>query len=431
MRAPAIGLDFGTTNCAIAMLRPDGRAELLRFATPEGPSGIFRSILYFEPAVGGNPLRVHAGPDAIAAYLASEGEEGRLVQSLKSFLASRLFSSTSVFGRSYRLEDLIALLLRPLRERAEQCLGAGLGRVLVGRPVHFAHANGARDDDFALSRLRAALHGAGFREVDFEYEPVGAAHHYERELERDELILIADFGGGTSDFSLLRVGPSFRAGARREEAILGHDGVGVAGDAFDGQLIHHVVAPRLGRGSAFRSTSGEPLPVPGWIYRHLERWHHLSFLRSPRTLRALYDLRREALEPERLDALIHVVECDQGFPLHRATEAAKRALSAGPGAEFHYADAALEVREAVLRRHFELWIADELRAIAGCVDRLLARTGVSAGAVDRVFLTGGSSLVPAVREIFRARFGAEKLRGGEELSSVAAGLALCAARRGD
>jgi hypothetical chaperone protein len=428
----AIGLDFGTTNCAIARALSDGSTELARFETRKGPSEIFRSILYIEEAPGGRGLEIQAGPAAVDAYLDSDEKQGRLMQSLKSFLASRLFGASSVFGRNYRLEELIALLLRPLREQAERCFGEKIERALVGRPVHFVHANDAADDEFALARLRAALHNAGFREVAFEYEPVGAAYHYEQSLASDELILIADFGGGTSDFSLLRVGPGFRGSSASAARVLGHDGVGLAGDAFDGQLIEHVVAPRLGKGSHFRSTSGGELPVPGWIYKNLERWHHLSFLRSPKTLRMLYDLRREAEKPERLDALIHVVEHDQGFPLHRATEAAKRALSDSPQAAFHFVDevlGALEVRAEVTRADFEIWIAEELAAIGDCVERLLARTNTATRDVDRVFLTGGSSLVPAVREIFRARFGEERLRGGAELTSVASGLALCAAQR--
>ena len=403
MPAAAIGLDFGTTNCAIARLGPDGHTELARFPGPQGPTGIFRSILYFEEGEGGGPLRVYAGPDAIRAYLESDEKQGRLMQSLKSFLASRLFTSSSVFGRSTRLEDLIALLLRPLREQAERDFGQSIERVLVGRPVHFAHANDASDDEFALERLRAALHNAGLRDVSFEYEPVGASYHYEQGLERDELILIADFGGGTSDFSLLRVGPSCRGRADREGAILGHDGVGLAGDAFDGQLIRHVVAPRLGRGSAFRSTSGGELPVPGWIYRHLERWHHLSFLRSPKTLRAaLRPAPRgaRARAPRRADLRRRTRPRLPAAPLDRGCQA--RALGSGArGVPLRRrSPGRARSREEVTRSDFEAWIADELAAIAACVDRLLARTGVATGEIDRVFLTGGSSLVPSVREIF-------------------------------
>ncbi len=430
MREPAIGLDFGTTNSSLAISREGGRPQLARFPSPDGRSEIFRSLLYFEEGERGGQPRVLAGPAAIAGYLASEEKTGRLMQSLKSFLASRLFSSTSVFGRSYRLEELIALLLGPLREEAERDLGTRIRRVVAGRPVHFVQAEGPEDDEFALARLRAALHNAGFEDVTFEYEPVGAAYHYERELERDELILIADFGGGTSDFSLLRVGPSFRHDEGRRDSILGHDGVGLAGDAFDGKLVRHLVAPRLGRGTEFRSSLGDPLPVPGWIYRHLERWHHLSFLRSPRTLGLLLDLRREALAPRGLDALVHVVEHDLGFPLHRATEETKRALSVGSRARLRLAHEDLEIEGAVARDRFEAWIAEEVQAIGACVDRLLARTGVAPGQVDRVFLTGGSSLVPAVRGLFLGRFGAERLRGGAELTSVASGLALRAGRGG-
>ncbi len=427
MSAPAIGLDFGTTNSAIALVGDDGRPRLARFEAPDAPDGsseTFRSVLYFERDPEGAGVSVRAGPGAIEGYLASEDKEGRLVQSLKSFLASRLFSATNVLGRSYRLEDLIALLLRPLREQAEARLGAPIERVVAGRPVHFVGAAGPEDDELATRRLRAALHNAGFRHVTFEYEPVGAAYHYEQGLGRDELILIADFGGGTSDFSLLRVGPSFAGGASRSEAILGHDGVGLAGDAFDGQLVRHLVAPRLGRGTEFRSTSGGALPVPSWIYRHLERWHHVSFLKAPRTLQVLFDLRREAVEPQRLDALIHVVQRDLGFLLHASTERAKRGLSASDRATFCFEHEALAMAALVPRERFEEWIAGEIRAIETCVERLLGASGTSLGEVDRVFLTGGSSFVPAVRRVFEERFGPERVRSGAELTSVASGLAL-------
>ena len=284
MSAPVFGLDFGTTNSAIALARGDDEPELALFPSDLGPVPTFRSVLYFEQDDETGEVSSHAGPGALAAYLASEERDGRLVQSLKSFLASRLFSATQVFGRSFRLEALIGRLLGDLRRGAEAHFGAPVERVVVGRPVRFVTAKDADDDRLAVRRLRAALANAGFREVEFEYEPVGAAHHYERGLTRDELILIADFGGGTSDFSLLRVGPGVIAAGRREESILGHDGVGLAGDAFDGRLVRRLVSPRLGRGAEFVSAFGKRLPVPGWIYAHLERWHHVSFLKARKTI---------------------------------------------------------------------------------------------------------------------------------------------------
>jgi hypothetical chaperone protein len=422
---PAIGFDFGTTNCALAVVDPDGAPRLAHFAGPDGDVATFRSVLYFDREEKHAPVDVHAGPGALLHYLEREEHDGRLVQSLKSFLTSRLFSATRIFDRTYRLEDLIALLARKLRESAERSLGLSIAHAVVGRPVHFVGAENAEDDALAQRRLEAALHNAGFRSVTFEYEPVGAAYHYERGLAHDERILIADFGGGTSDFSLLWVGPSYRA--RRGEAVLGHDGVGVAGDAFDGKIVRHSVAPLLGRGSEFESLYGRRLPVPAWIYQHLERWHHVSFLKSPRTMQLLLDLRREAVAPEKLDALVRIVDQDLGFALYRAVEKAKRELSERESTRLRLDHDVITLDAELARVEFEAWIAEELAQIAACVDGLLARTGLAPAQVDRVFMTGGSAFVPAVRKLFEARFGAEKLRGGQELTSVASGLALRAA----
>jgi hypothetical chaperone protein len=420
----ALGLDFGTTNSALAWSDGAGLPRLARFVGPDGAAPTFRSLLYFDREDERSPVEVHAGPGALVAYLERDVHRGRLIQSTKSFLASRLFSATEIFGRSWRLEQLVGTLLGRLREEAEAELGVPVESAVVGRPVRFVGAATAEDDALALSRLRAGLVNAGFRDVRFEYEPIGAARHYERGLAHDELLLIGDFGGGTSDFSLLRVGPGRARGAG---SILGNDGVDVAGDAFDGRIVRHCVSPLLGRGAEFVSFFGRRLPVPEWIYAHLERWHHVSMLKSRRTLQLLLDLRREAVEPERLERLLRVVENDLGFVLHRATEETKRALSTGETARFRIAHDLLEVDAEVRRTDFEAWIAPELGAIARCVDGLLARSGVAPGAVDRVFLTGGSSLVPAVRRIFEERFGAERIRTGDEFTSVASGLALCAA----
>ncbi|HXX48235.1 MAG TPA: Hsp70 family protein [Myxococcota bacterium] len=423
----AFGVDFGTTNSALARAEDDGPARVARFARGGGQkTQAFRSVVYFEPpADGRGPPAELAGPRAIARYLAAE-EPGRLVQSLKSFLAARDFSATRIFEREYRLEALIAVLLRALLREAQADLGELEGTVVVGRPVRFVSARAPEDEELALARLRAAFATAGVEDIAFEYEPVAAAYHYERGLDHDELILIGDFGGGTSDFSLVRVGPGARAAreARGAKPVLGNAGVPVAGDVFDGRIVRALVAPALGLGAEYRSVFGRVLPVPRWIYGHLERWHHLSFLRTPRTLALLYDLQREALEPQRFEALVHVVQEDLGFPLHRSVERAKLALTREPAAELAFAHGPVKIAEPVERAAFERWIEPELSAISRCVDGLFAECGVERGDVDRVFLTGGSSLVPAVRALFADRFGEERIRGGDELVSVASGLAL-------
>ena len=349
----AVGLDFGTTNSAIGWLGPDGAPVLARFAAAGEAEGELHLPLgpLLRPRARTARSRCGSapGPTRSRATWPSEEKGGRLIQSLKSFLASRLFASTSIFGASFRLEDLAASILRPLREEASRALGAPVERAVVGRPVRFVNAAGPEDEALALARLAASLRNAGFREIVFEYEPVGAAWHYERGLERDELILIADFGGGTSDFSLLRVGPGVRSAGDRARALLGNDGVPLAGDAFDGRLVRHLVAPLLGRGAEFRSLCGRVLPIPSWIYAHLERWHHLSFLRSPKTLQLLLDLRREALEPEKLAALLHLVEHDLGFLLFRAVERTKRDLSEREAARFQFEHETLRIDRPVTR----------------------------------------------------------------------------------
>jgi hypothetical chaperone protein len=411
-----LGLDFGTTNSAIAIAPPGSAPRLATF----GDDPTLRSVLHVdpeEPGEDGLPPRITAGPAAIRSWVETGGR-GRLIQSIKAHLASRLFTTTSLFGRRYRLEDLIAVLLRVLRRAAAEQLGADpTGTVVVGRPVRFAGAHAPDDDAFAIGRLEAALRQAGFARVVFELEPVAAAYGYQQRLDHEELVLIGDFGGGTSDFTLVRLDP---AGS----AILGVDGVAVAGDAFDARLIRHVAAPGLGLGSERRTAFGQVLPVPMWLYDRVERWEQLSFLKSRETSELLRKLEHEALEPEKLAALVHLVEDDLGFALHGAVERAKRALSASGAAEFRFTDGSIDLGATVSRSGFETWIATEIDVIAACVDGLLSASGLVAADVATVFLTGGSSFVPAVRRIFADRFGADRLRGGEELTTVATGLAL-------
>ncbi|MGA8437792.1 MAG: Hsp70 family protein [Candidatus Sulfotelmatobacter sp.] len=348
---------------------------------------------------------------------------GRLIQSLKSFLSSRNLHGTEVFGRRYTIEDLIARILRDLREKAEHQFGVTIRSAVVGRPVHFVGAENQEDDVYAESRLRSAFEGAGYESVEFEMEPVAAAHYYQSTLDHDELILIGDFGGGTSDFSLVHVGPTVRRREGVSGSIVGNAGLGTAGDAFDAKIIRHLVSPALGAGSQLRSL-GKILTVPNWVYIKLERWHHLSLLKGRDVLAMLRGVHAQSLEPEKIQALIHFIREDLGFHLHRAVHKVKSDLSNAPLATFQFSDGFVDLAAAVRRATFEEWISEEIERISGCVDSLLTSSGVLPKNVDMVFLTGGSSFVPAVRRIFETRFGKQRIRGGNEFTSVARGLAL-------
>jgi hypothetical chaperone protein len=419
-----IGLDFGTTNSALARADANGTIELARFRHAGGETNTFRSVLYFEePSRGARGAPAVAGPRAFDRRLETEGR-GRLLQSLKSYLAARSFTATNVLGTVYTLEELIAIVLRQIRSEAERQFGSLPRRAVFGRPVRFVGLEGDDDEGFPLQRLRAAAALAGFEDVVFEYEPVAAAHFYEQRLDHDETVLVADFGGGTSDFCLMRVGPGARRHARGGSRILGTEGVGLAGDAFDSEIVDHVVAPRLGMGGTYRSYfDGKLIAIPPWLYARLRRWHHLSFLKSRDTMNFLREVRSQAIERKAIDALIHVIEDDLGYPLYRSVEATKLQLSAADEAIFAFHDEPVHIEERVYRTAFEAWIREQLDAITASVDRLLSATNSSASDVDRVFMTGGTSFVPAVRHIFESRFGAAKLSAGDELTSVALGLA--------
>lgn len=430
----AVGFDFGTTNSSVAFVARDGQMRLASYPAMGGETQSFRSVLYFEQhKTGSGPKRTHAfaGPAAIERYL-EDDEKGRLVQSLKSHLSSRSLTGTEVFGRRYKLEELIARMLGELRKQAARQFDDPVSYAMVGRPVRFVGAETEEDEEFAVARLREAFALAGFERVDFEMEPVAAAYAYESTLDHDELILIGDFGGGTSDFSLLQVGPGVRRRGRTAKDLLGNSGVGLAGDAFDARLVRKLVSPALGSDSMARSGNKLLQAVPAWIYANLERWHYLSFLRTNNVREILKSARIRALEPEKIEALISIVDEDLGYQLHQAVQQVKYALSQNENAEFHFRVGSrtaptIDLRIPVTRKAFEEWITEDLHAIEGAIDTLLKGSGVDARTVDRVFLTGGSSFVPAVRRIFASRFGEERIRGGNEFTSVAHGLALRAA----
>ncbi len=430
MSTSGIGIDFGTTNSSIARADASGEVELARFSSAAGMVESYRSLLYLDQVKerGATRIKSWSGPGAIEEYLSAE-TKGRLIQSLKSFLSSRSLKSTEVFGRRLTLEDLISRILRDLREKAETQFGARIERAVVGRPVRFVCAETNEDNHFAEDRLRHAFHAAGYASVEFELEPVAAAQYYESTLEHDELILIGDFGGGTSDFSLLRVGPGIRKRGRTAGDLLGNSGVGLAGDAFDAKIVRNLVSPALGRGSSARSMNKVLPAVPNWVYTKLEHWHHLSFLRTNSTMNMLKGSIATAFEPEKLQALIHLIQEDLGYELHRAVQNVKCALSTNLRAPFRFSDGVVEIEAVVEQSSFEEWIAEELAKIESCVDSLIATSGVGRKDVDMVFLTGGSSFVPAVRMIFETRFGNDKIRAGNEFTSVARGLALKAAER--
>jgi hypothetical chaperone protein len=423
MSAFSLGIDFGTTNTVIALADASGPAHLVRFSAPEGELFAFRSCLSFHaPAERPAERTIAAGPWAIDAYV-EDPAETRFIQSFKSFAASENFTETQILSRRYRFEDLLSTFLLKVRDYAGAAMADMPARVIVGRPVTFAGA--APVEALALERYETAFRRMGFTDILYAYEPVGAAFFFARDLDHDATVLVGDFGGGTSDFSIIRF--EREAGEIRAHA-LGRSGVGVAGDAFDYRIIDQLVSPALGKGSSYTSF-GKVLPIPNRYYSAFARWDQLALMRASRDMREIRSLVRDATEPEKLARLVETLDENYGYRLYRAVSRLKEALSAEEQAEFRFEAGSIALAGMIKRTTFERWIAPELILIEEAVDRALADAKLPPEAIDRIFLTGGSSLVPAVRAIFHRRFDPDRIETGAELESIASGLALMGRER--
>lgn len=421
---PTLGLDFGTTNTVAAIADPNvpGGARSLRFPDVDTVHSVFRSALDFWPEGRGSARRVavEAGPWAIRHFVESP-EGSRFLQSFKTFAASPSFRSTNVHGRSFRFDDLLETFLGRLAAHAEATDRPLPRRLIAGRPV--AYAGAAPDPALAEARYDAAFGKAGFEEIHYVFEPVAAAFWFAQGLTRDATVLVADFGGGTSDFSVVR----FTVGADGVRAHpLSQSGVGIAGDGFDYRIIDRVVSPKLGKHARYRSWD-KWLDVPAHWFTNFARWNQLAVMKSPETIRELEKLAAAADDPAGLEKLIEMIEDDLGWPLYKAVSETKAALSQSEAATLAFHHGSIHIEATVGRADFETWIADDLARIDEAVAAAIAASGLPEKEIDKVFLTGGTSFVPAVRRLFARRFGEARLETGEQLLSIAYGLALIGA----
>ncbi|ASS53738.1 Hsp70 family protein [Rhizobium leguminosarum] len=420
--AQALGFDFGTTNTVLAMA-DGGATRSMAFTSTEGTADSMRTALSFmkDAQLGASALKVEAGHAAIRQFIDNPGE-CRFLQSIKTFAASALFQGTLIFAKRHNFEDLMEIFVRRLRNYAGDHWPSDVSRIVTGRPVHFAGAS--PDPALATERYNEALSRFGFPEIHYVYEPVAAAFYFAQNLKQDATVLVADFGGGTTDYSLIR----FETVAGKLTATpIGHSGVGVAGDHFDYRMIDNIVAPLIGKGSHFKSFD-KILEVPSNYYSSFGRWNQLSIFKTTREFEDLKKLVRTSLEPEKLEIFIDLIDHDEGYPLYQAVSATKMALSASEEAPFDFAPLGRGGHRSIKRSDFEGWIADDLARIEGALDDVLDKTETKPAEIDKVFLTGGTSFVPAVRRIFTERFERDRIESGGELLSIAHGLALIGER---
>ena len=406
---PACGLDFGTSNSALAL--PDGTVLPVDPAARGGADPrLLRSVLFF-PQDG---AEVFAGAEAIERYL-DEGE-GRFIQSVKSWLPSAAFRATNIRSRTFLLEELVAIVVRRLREAAMKVAGP-LDEVVMGRPAVFSTEPEA--DALAEGRLRRAAELAGFTKVRFVIEPIAAALAYESQLSREETVLVADFGAGTSDVTVMRLGPGRGASTDRKGDILASGGVYIGGDRFDAEIMRHKLLSRFGAASTYMSLTRRQ-PMPPDLMNKLLAWHRLSFIKDRGTLELLGRMLHTSDDVPAIRALKDLVVHNLGYHVFRAIEAAKVRLSTETKAVIEFTDGEIRLEEPLTRAELERFAAPLLAGLGKCVDDVHARAG--SVLVDSVFLTGGSSQMPAVRRLFEERFGPERVRTRDAFSSVAEGL---------
>ncbi|HLL85555.1 MAG TPA: Hsp70 family protein, partial [Longimicrobium sp.] len=392
-------------------------ARILELDPSAEDARLLRSVLFFPE----DTRDVYVGDPAIRHYL--DEAEGRFLQSLKSFLNSPSFERTEIRRQSWKLEDLVALLLRRIREQVEKLAGGAIERVVLGRPAVFDPD--PERDRLAETRLARAAQVAGFPAPTFVIEPIAAALSYEASLSHDETVLVGDFGAGTSDFTLMSLGPSRRADADRRKDVLGASGVRIGGDRFDAAIVEHRLLKWFGEGATYLALTKQ-VELPRWLTRKLLAWHELSVLRERSTLEFLRNAEATSDTPEPVGNLIRLVEENLAYHLYRSVEVTKRRLSAAEEAPLSFHHGGIDIEERVTRAEFEAWTAPLREQLMASVDECLRQGN---GAMpDAVFLTGGTSRIPSVRQLFAERFGEERLREGDAFTSVASGLGRAASQ---
>ncbi len=408
------GFDFGTTNSAIA-IRRQGVAEVL----PIGMDGskTVRSVLYFPE----DEKCFYVGEEAILKYV-DNGMHGRFLQSVKSLLPDPSFRGTAIRGfGNQEVFELIAKIIRNLKQRADALLGADVQSVVLGRPAVFSEI--PERDKVAEDRLVAAAHEAGFAEIRLQLEPIAAGLHYEEALDREQIVLVADFGGGTSDFTVMRLSPERRYRPDRKSDVLANGGVYIGGDRFDSQIMAHKLFKYFGEDTTFRSLN-KTFPFPAHLLAKLRKWQLIPFLKDSHTRQIIRELLQNSSDVEAIRRLKTLIEENLGFALFRSIEKAKIGLSERNTEEISFHELDISIRENISRAEFDIIIGEEIREFDKCINRAIERAGIGLSDIEAVFVTGGTSLVPRVRDFLVAKFGSGRIRTGDTFTSVAAGLAL-------
>ncbi|MFN8398271.1 MAG: Hsp70 family protein [Bacteroidia bacterium] len=408
------GIDFGTSNSTLVVLDVAKNEAVAIFTVP--------SLLFF-PDADRSTLNPHhlVGHDAVEGYVGNR-MRGRFMKSIKKVLPNKRFSHTRIAGKNFTAEELVSFVLSDLKAKADAHVGEDVKTAVIGRPVVFD--SDPVTDKLAQSRLLKAAKMAGFEHVFFQMEPIGAAFTYERKITQDELVLVADFGGGTSDFSLMRLNPGSKNDPDRTKDMIAKGGIYIGGDNFDSSIMWERGTPHFGKGLPYQSSPDKWLPVPVSFFHNICTWERMNFFDSiliQRDVENYYELSGKRVE---LRNLLSLIQNNLGYTIFQEIERAKIELSSAPKTLFAFHRDEIDFDEEITQVDFgnEI-IHKDLDRILEYLNAFLVQSDVTVSQIDSVFMTGGTSRILPLRQRFEALFGPDKLRSGDDFNSVAIGLA--------
>ena len=409
-------IDFGTTN-SVAGVNLEQELKMVKLGHDSLET---RSVLFYSF----EDKNFYVGDDVLAELEADT--QGRYLQSLKSFLGHKENIETLLGTESYYLDDLISIILRRFKQKMDNQAGTSIENVVFGRPVRFNDESDVLDME-AQYRLEDAGYKAGFKNIVFQYEPIAAALSYEDKIDKEELILVADIGGGTTDYSVIKVGGNSRYKMDRKEDILSNHGIYVGGNSFDSSIIKEYIAPHLGKGTIYKSM-GREMEVPSELYFDLSEWHLFQRMFDRKVLNRIDKLIMMAYEKEKIERLKELIEDNLYFDFANEIVNSKIKLSSSDRASLNmnmfYDKFALDLT----LNQFENSINPYTQKIEEALNEALKQANVTANQIDKVFLTGGSTLVPCVKNIYSNYFSKEKIFHTDVFASVGYGLTLHAQR---
>ncbi len=404
------GIDFGTTNSALAIY--DESSQTIRHTL------IIPSLIYFYADRSAGYV---VGEEAIAAYLA-DGMKGRFIKSVKQILSKSSFTETRIQGKRYNASDLVAMILKELKQKADELIQQDCRKAVIGRPVFFDDDD-TQKDTLAQNRLHKAVELAGFTDVRYQFEPIGAAFAYERTLTQRENVLVADLGGGTTDLTYLVLDPAMAGSKDRKKDMIATGGVYVGGDSLDAAFMWERGTPYFGKHTQYMAAPGKYLTVPRSLFANICSWEQMNFFNSLRIQKDIENYYHYSGKDRKFKNLITLLENNLGYSVFRAIERTKITLSDAVSAPFSYHQMEIDIEEEVTISDYEQVIAKEVGRIAAALDAFMTQHHIAAADVHTLFLTGGTSQVGSIQKLFHEKFPHADLRSGDNFQSVAKGLA--------